>query len=52
MAAGGTHLFTQEDKLVVELVGTYGTKAWAVIAQELHENHGFCPKSGKQCRER
>lgn len=45
------HESTQEDRIIVGLVKTYGVKNWAKVAEEL-DNNGYKKKSGKQCRER
>lgn len=40
----------KEDKIIADLVKSYGTKAWAQISTELFEVYGYKKKSGKQCR--
>ena len=34
------------------MVQKYGTKSWALIAENLSKEHSIAGRSGKQCRER
>lgn len=45
-SASFSFIVLQEDELIVELVGKYGSKKWSVISQSLPG------RIGKQCRER
>jgi hypothetical protein len=41
-----------EDEAIRAMVTKYGTKSWALIAENLSKEHSIAGRSGKQCRER
>ena len=43
---------TEEDEAIRLMVHKYGTKSWALIAENLSKEHSIAGRSGKQCRER
>ena len=43
---------TEEDEAIRLMVIKYGTKSWALIAENLSKEHSIAGRSGKQCRER
>jgi hypothetical protein len=42
----------EEDDAIKQMVAKYGTKSWALIAENLSKEHSIAGRSGKQCRER
>ena len=42
----------EEDEAIRQMVMKYGTKSWALIAENLSKEHSIAGRSGKQCRER
>lgn len=42
----------EEDEAIRQMVLKYGTKSWALIAENLSKEHSIAGRSGKQCRER
>lgn len=42
----------EEDDAIRQMVMKYGTKSWALIAENLSKEHSIAGRSGKQCRER
>ena len=42
----------QEDNILSELVGKYGSKNWTLISRLMRKNFEIQKRSGKQCRER
>lgn len=42
----------EEDEAIRQMVEKYGTKSWAVIADNLSQAYSISGRSGKQCRER
>jgi myb proto-oncogene protein len=42
----------KEDEAIVRLVGTYGTKRWSVISENLNKEEIGMKRTGKQCRTR
>ena len=42
----------EEDEAIRAMVEKYGTKSWAVIAENLTHTYSISGRSGKQCRER
>lgn len=42
----------EEDDAIRQMVSKYGTKSWALIAENLSKEHSIAGRSGKQCRER
>ena len=42
----------EEDEAIRQLVASYGTKSWSLIAEHLAKECGVSMRSGKQCRER
>lgn len=42
----------EEDEAIRQMVAKYGTKSWALIAENLSQEFSIAGRSGKQCRER
>ncbi len=42
----------EEDEAIREMVNKFGTKSWALIADNLRSEYEISGRSGKQCRER